>query len=158
MSGSAAFSTEWIAAIQCDGRGEFRDTQTPGLVLRVGPDSKVFYLYRRVRERGRSVERKFRLGDANQLTLAAARRLAIKLSAADSPKKGRGAIDLQVAPVRADEEMLTTAEAARLTKMSCAWFERKRWEGEGPPYYRAGRAVRYMRSELLEWWKRRGGL
>lgn len=52
----------------------------------------------------------------------------------------------------ADVEMLTTKEAALLTKMSMAWYERKRWEGLGPPYYRKGRSVRYVKHELLSWW------
>jgi len=51
-----------------------------------------------------------------------------------------------------DVELLTTEEAAKLTKMSRAWFERKRWEGLGPPYYRRGRTVRYVKYELLSWW------
>jgi predicted DNA-binding transcriptional regulator AlpA len=55
--------------------------------------------------------------------------------------------------VRLDDEILTTSEAAELTKMSAAWFERKRWEGHGgPPYHRRGRSVRYFKSELLSWW------
>jgi hypothetical protein len=49
-------------------------------------------------------------------------------------------------------ELLTTKEAALLTKMSMAWYERKRWEGLGPPYYRKGRSVRYVKHELLSWW------
>lgn len=158
MERKFVFTADWVTSLECQGRCEFRDAQTPGLVLRVGPKSKMFYLYRRIRLRGRSLERKVRLGKAGDLSLAAARRLALKLSAEASPKKGRGAIDLRAEPVRLDEEMLTTAEAAQLTRMSRAWFERKRWEGEGPPYYRAGRAVRYMRSELLAWWRERKGL
>lgn len=51
-----------------------------------------------------------------------------------------------------DDELLTTREAAALTKMSAAWYERKRWFGKGPPYRKIGRSVRYVRSELLAWW------
>lgn len=92
------------------------------------------------------------------MSVDAARRMATKLASEAYAKRGRGAIDLTPAPVDPDEELLTTEEAARLTKMSPAWFERMRWEGQGPPFYRAGRAVRYMRSELLGWWKERKGL
>lgn len=56
------------------------------------------------------------------------------------------------AELRMNEEILTTYEAARLTKLSMAWFERKRWMGEGPPFRRRGRNVRYLKSELLTWW------
>ncbi|WP_225217995.1 helix-turn-helix domain-containing protein [Luteimonas colneyensis] len=52
----------------------------------------------------------------------------------------------------ADAELLTTREAAALTKMSMAWFERHRWERTGPSYIRRGRSVRYVKAELLEWW------
>jgi hypothetical protein len=158
MDRHVAFTAEWIASLEYQERCEFRDTQTPGLVLRVGPTSKTFYLYRRSRVRGRSLERKIRLGNTNDISPAAARRLALKLSVETSLKKRRGSTAPELVPVRLDEEMLTTAEAAQLTRMSPAWFERKRWEGEGPPYYRAGRAVRYLRGELLDWWKSRGGL
>lgn len=152
------FSTNWVASLPASARCEYRDTQVAGLVLRVGRSSKVFCLYKRVRLKGRSVERKVRLGSFPAMSLAAARRLATKLASEAYAKKARGSIDLSPEPVRANEELLTTEEAAHLTKMSRAWFERMRWEGQGPPYYRAGRAVRYMRSELLGWWKERKGL
>ena len=58
--------------------------------------------------------------------------------------------------VRLDDTLLTTREAAAFTKMSVAWFERKRYEGEGgPPYRKRGRSVRYLKSELLAWWAER---
>ena len=50
-----------------------------------------------------------------------------------------------------EDELLTTKEAAALTKMSVAWFERARWDGSGPPYLKPGRSVRYVKRELLEW-------
>ena len=50
------------------------------------------------------------------------------------------------------DELLTTREAAALTKMSVAWYERQRWQGTGPAYRKIGRSVRYLRSELLVWW------
>ncbi|WP_162313710.1 helix-turn-helix domain-containing protein [Pseudoxanthomonas yeongjuensis] len=50
------------------------------------------------------------------------------------------------------DEFLTTREAAALTKMSAAWYEKARWQKRGPPFLRKGRAVRYLRSELMNWW------
>jgi len=56
------------------------------------------------------------------------------------------------APVDPNEEILTTAEAAKLTKMSISWFEKKRFVGRGgPPFRRMGRNVRYLKSELMDW-------
>jgi len=54
--------------------------------------------------------------------------------------------------IQPDEEILTTREAAALTKMSTSWYENARWRNEGPPFRRRGRAIRYVKSELLAWW------
>lgn len=54
-------------------------------------------------------------------------------------------------PPLADIELIDTEEAASVTKLSMAWFERARWEKKGPPYYRAGRSIRYVKSELIAW-------
>lgn len=54
--------------------------------------------------------------------------------------------------VQPAEEILTTREAAALTKMSMSWYENARWRNEGPPFRRRGRAIRYVKSELLAWW------
>jgi len=40
--------------------------------------------------------------------------------------------------------------AAALCK-SESWCERKRWEGGGPRYIKAGRSVIYRKSAVLEW-------
>jgi hypothetical protein len=50
-----------------------------------------------------------------------------------------------------EEQLLTTEEAAALTKMSVAWFKRCRWQHVGPPYRTRGRRVRYLKTELLDW-------
>jgi len=56
-----------------------------------------------------------------------------------------------------NEELLTTEEAAALTKMSVKWFERKRYERQGgPPFRRQGRTIRYLKSELMTWWIEQG--
>lgn len=154
------FTTSWVESLPFAAgkqRLEFRDSEMPGLVLRVSKGFKTYYLFKRMRVRGRSIERKVKLGLASQLTPQGARRAAAKYLQLEAVAgRKRGAINASEA-IRLDEEMLTTGEAAELTRMSRAWFERKRWEGQGPPFYRAGRAVRYMKSELLEWWKQRAG-
>lgn len=50
-------------------------------------------------------------------------------------------------PVR----QLTTKEAAVRTGYSVAWFQRKRWEGGGPPFRKMGTAVRYPEDLLNQW-------
>lgn len=55
------------------------------------------------------------------------------------------------------ENLITTRDASDLTGLSMAWFERKRWEGAGPPWVKvggpSGRAVRYRKSDLLAWFE-----
>ena len=49
------------------------------------------------------------------------------------------------------EKLLTEKEAARVTGLSPAWFQRKRWAGDGPPFVKFGHAVRYKESDLEAW-------
>jgi predicted DNA-binding transcriptional regulator AlpA len=66
--------------------------------------------------------------------------------------KTRHANHKALALVDPNEEILTTAEAAKLTKMSMSWFEKRRFEGRGgPPFRRRGRSIRYLKSELIAW-------
>ena len=44
---------------------------------------------------------------------------------------------------------------ATVTGMSTAWFQRARWAGNGPPYVKVGRAVRYRLDELIAWFEDR---
>lgn len=41
--------------------------------------------------------------------------------------------------------------AAAILDKSVAWMERARWAGNGPPYFKIGRAVRYEENSLYEW-------
>jgi predicted DNA-binding transcriptional regulator AlpA len=50
---------------------------------------------------------------------------------------------------RPSEEMLTAAEVARILKVSESWLAKARMRGEGPPFVRLGRSVRYVR--LRQW-------
>jgi len=50
----------------------------------------------------------------------------------------------------------TTSEAAALLTLSPRTLDRYRDTGKGPPYFRMGAAIRYARSDLMEWaWARR---
>jgi len=48
-------------------------------------------------------------------------------------------------------EYLRTPEAAEHIGFSTEYLEIARHRGEGPPYCKLGRAVRYRRSSLDEW-------
>ena len=52
-------------------------------------------------------------------------------------------------------EYLRTPEAARHLSVSHQYLEVSRCRGEGPPYVKLGRAVRYRRAALDEWAKSR---
>jgi hypothetical protein len=49
------------------------------------------------------------------------------------------------------DEFLTTAEAANRLKRSTKTLEYWRLVGQGPPFYRQRRAIRYLRSEVMAW-------
>ncbi len=47
--------------------------------------------------------------------------------------------------------LLTPAELARPLNVSVSWLAKARMRGEGPPYVKIGRAVRYPDSDAREW-------
>jgi excisionase family DNA binding protein len=51
-------------------------------------------------------------------------------------------------------ELLTDVEVAKELRVSLATVRRWRAEGIGPPWFRAGRAIRYSRRALDEWIER----
>jgi excisionase family DNA binding protein len=51
--------------------------------------------------------------------------------------------------------LLTSEEAAKLLKVSLSWVAKARMRGDGPPYIRVGRSVRYTEAALLQWMKSR---
>jgi hypothetical protein len=42
------------------------------------------------------------------------------------------------------EEMLTAKEFAKVLKVSLSWLAKAPKRGDGPPFFRAGRSVRYF--------------
>ena len=46
-------------------------------------------------------------------------------------------------PTKCDE-MLTPKELAKVLKVSLSWLAKARKRGDGPPFFRAGRAVCYF--------------
>jgi predicted DNA-binding transcriptional regulator AlpA len=67
------------------------------------------------------------------------------------------AIDSHHAPARRrrlsrpDDALLTEVEAADLLRMSERTLQAWRGQGRGPAFVRAGRAIRYRRSDLAIW-------
>jgi predicted DNA-binding transcriptional regulator AlpA len=48
-------------------------------------------------------------------------------------------------------EHLTTEQAAEYLSVSSSWLAQSRGRGDGPPYFKIGRAVRYARAALDAW-------
>jgi predicted DNA-binding transcriptional regulator AlpA len=55
--------------------------------------------------------------------------------------------------VNTTDVLLVPKEAAAFLKLSLSWLAKARQHGEGPPYIKLGKSVRYSRSALLDWLK-----
>jgi hypothetical protein len=49
--------------------------------------------------------------------------------------------------------LLTAAEAARALNVSLSWLAKARMRGDGPPFIKIGRSIRYSEVALLLWMK-----
>ncbi len=50
-------------------------------------------------------------------------------------------------------ETLTSAETAKILRMSESWLAKSRMRGDGPPFIRVGRSIRYVRATVQQWMK-----
>ena len=53
------------------------------------------------------------------------------------------------------ERLLPPSDAANLLRLSKSWLAKARMRGDGPPFVKLGRAVRYRESALVQWLKSR---
>jgi predicted DNA-binding transcriptional regulator AlpA len=51
--------------------------------------------------------------------------------------------------------VLTPKEAAVRLKVSLSWLAKARMRGDGPPFIRVGRSIRYAEATLIQWMKSR---
>ena len=58
-------------------------------------------------------------------------------------------------PPAAIATLLTPKEAAAVLKVSLSWLAKARMRGDGPPYIRVGRSIRYAEAVLIQWMKSR---
>ena len=54
-----------------------------------------------------------------------------------------------------DDRLLTPKEAANFLRVSQSWLAKARMRGDGPPFVKIGRSIRYRESDLLQWMKSR---
>ena len=50
--------------------------------------------------------------------------------------------------------LMTPNEAAAVLKVSLSWLAKARMRGDGPPFIRIGRSIRYPGDDLIRWMKR----
>ena len=53
------------------------------------------------------------------------------------------------------ERLLTAKDASNLLRLSESWLAKARMRGDGPPYVKLGRAIRYREGSLLQWLRSR---
>jgi hypothetical protein len=58
-------------------------------------------------------------------------------------------------PPAAIATLMTPNEAAAVLKVSLSWLAKARMRGDGPPYIRVGRSIRYGEAALVQWMKSR---
>jgi predicted DNA-binding transcriptional regulator AlpA len=53
------------------------------------------------------------------------------------------------------ERLLTARDTANLLRLSASWLAKARMRGDGPPYVKLGRSIRYTEAGILEWMRSR---
>jgi predicted DNA-binding transcriptional regulator AlpA len=51
--------------------------------------------------------------------------------------------------------LLTAKEAGTRFRVSLSWLAKARMRGDGPPYIKIGRSIRYAEAALIQWMKSR---
>jgi predicted DNA-binding transcriptional regulator AlpA len=51
------------------------------------------------------------------------------------------------------ERLLTAREAADFLRVSVSWLAKARMRGDGPPFVKVGRSIRYSQAVLVQWLK-----
>jgi hypothetical protein len=53
------------------------------------------------------------------------------------------------------EPLLTPKDAGNFLRLSESWLAKARMRGDGPPYVKLGRAIRYRQGALVQWLRSR---
>jgi predicted DNA-binding transcriptional regulator AlpA len=53
------------------------------------------------------------------------------------------------------ERLFSPPEASAFLRISLSWLAKARMRGDGPPYIKVGRSIRYTEVALLQWMKSR---
>jgi hypothetical protein len=75
----------------------------------------------------------------------------MKTSTRRTARAKKAPVSASIAAPDSTDEYLTTEEAAQRLKRSPKVLEYWRAINQGPPFYRQGRVVRYLLSEVMAW-------
>ena len=81
--------------------------------------------------------------------------MAPRIDEADRTKPPLESIRKSARELNGPERLLTPKEAANLLRVSASWLAKARMRGDGPPFVKLGRSVRYSEAALLQWMKSR---
>jgi hypothetical protein len=92
-------------------------------------------------------------GSGNQagkaLTPRQVSRADVASEASEARMRNTPMTNLQLSP------LLTAKEAGVRLKVSLSWLAKARMRGDGPPYIRVGRSIRYAEPALVQWMRSR---
>ena len=78
-----------------------------------------------------------------------------KIDEAEQAKPPLGSILKSARDLNSAERLLTPKDAANFLRVSPSWLAKARMRGDGPPYVKLGRAIRYREGALLQWLRSR---
>ena len=70
-------------------------------------------------------------------------------------KPRAGTVPKAAPQLNSGDRLLTPKDAANLLRLSESWLAKARMRGDGPPYVKLGRAIRYREGALLQWLRSR---
>jgi predicted DNA-binding transcriptional regulator AlpA len=79
--------------------------------------------------------------------------MARKIEEAARPVPPRGSIPNSTRELNCRERLLTAKDAANVLRLSPSWLAKARMRGDGPPYVKLGRSIRYGEAALVQWMK-----
>jgi predicted DNA-binding transcriptional regulator AlpA len=81
--------------------------------------------------------------------------MARKIEQAERPAPPLESILKSARELSCRERLLTADDAANLLRLSPSWLAKARMRGDGPPYVKLGRSIRYTETGILQWMRSR---
>ena len=61
----------------------------------------------------------------------------------------------RIEPAAAVERLLTQKEVTHFLRVSLSWLAKARMRGDGPPFVKLGRSIRYTETGIVQWMRSR---